>query len=116
MPRWVEEGFDDDHDEDEELVPCPYCRAEIHEESVRCPRCGKYISLEDSPGAEPDDGEDDQTIPCPYCGEDVYEEAEQCPQCGNYISAEDAPAERKPWWLIVGVVTCLLVMYFWIFG
>ena len=37
--------------EDPELptVPCPYCRAEILEDSEQCPRCGKYISREDAP-------------------------------------------------------------------
>lgn len=28
-------------------VPCPYCRAEILEESEQCPKCGEYISKED---------------------------------------------------------------------
>lgn len=30
-------------------VPCPHCRAEILEDSERCPRCGEYISGEDAP-------------------------------------------------------------------
>jgi predicted nucleic acid-binding Zn ribbon protein len=39
-----------DYDDDEwPTVPCPYCRAEISEDSVQCPRCGEYISKEDSP-------------------------------------------------------------------
>jgi len=33
----------------EPTIPCPYCRAEIHEESPQCPRCGNYISDEDAP-------------------------------------------------------------------
>jgi hypothetical protein len=46
--------FDDDlhthsDDEEEPTVPCPYCRAEIHEDAERCPSCGQYISEEDRP-------------------------------------------------------------------
>jgi hypothetical protein len=29
--------------------PCPYCRAEILEDTEQCPRCGRYISDEDAP-------------------------------------------------------------------
>ena len=43
-------GVDDRDDRDDEpTVPCPYCRREIYEDSVRCPHCGQYISEEDSP-------------------------------------------------------------------
>jgi hypothetical protein len=34
---------------DNDTVPCPYCKAEIYEDSLRCPRCGNYISAEDAP-------------------------------------------------------------------
>ena len=30
-------------------VPCPYCRAEIIEDSEQCPRCGNYLTGEDAP-------------------------------------------------------------------
>jgi predicted nucleic acid-binding Zn ribbon protein len=30
-------------------APCPYCRQEIAEDAVACPRCGKYMSAEDAP-------------------------------------------------------------------
>ena len=63
----------------------------------------------------PDDDES-ETVPCPYCREEIHEDAVRCPSCGNYISAEDAPPGRKPWWLIVGVIVCLVIVYFWIFG
>ncbi len=36
-------------DEDEPTIPCPYCRREIHEDSLRCPYCEQYISAEDAP-------------------------------------------------------------------
>jgi len=57
--------------------------------------------------------EDDDTIPCPYCGREIHEDSVCCPHCENYLSEEDAPA-RKPWWLILGVVVCLLIVYMWI--
>ena len=33
----------------DDTLPCPYCRAPIHEDSVRCPRCENYLSAEDAP-------------------------------------------------------------------
>jgi hypothetical protein len=33
--------------DDDDLVPCPYCRREILEDSPRCPYCERYISEED---------------------------------------------------------------------
>jgi hypothetical protein len=30
-------------------VPCPHCKAEVFEDSERCPRCGNYLSAEDAP-------------------------------------------------------------------
>jgi hypothetical protein len=62
--------------------------------------------------ADADDGE--PTIPCPYCRREIHEESQRCPYCEHYISQEDAPPGRKPWWLIVGVVFCLFVVYLWI--
>jgi transposase-like protein len=46
MPRRVAD--DDDWDDEDSTVPCPYCRQEIHEDSPRCPHCGNYISEEDT--------------------------------------------------------------------
>ncbi|MEN6450071.1 MAG: hypothetical protein ABFC96_06245 [Thermoguttaceae bacterium] len=47
-----DEPWDDIGDDEEgETVPCRYCGAEIYEDSVRCPRCGAYISEEDSPAS-----------------------------------------------------------------
>ena len=59
---------------------------------------------------------DDDTIPCPYCKRPIYEDAQRCPYCEHYLSEEDAPPARKPWWVIVGVVLCLYVIYRWISG
>ena len=45
-----DDEWDDERDDDEEepTIPCPKCRARIHEESQRCPYCGHYISEEDA--------------------------------------------------------------------
>lgn len=60
--------------------------------------------------------DDEDTVPCPYCRREVYEDAERCPYCEHYLSKEDAPSSRKPWWLIVGVLVGLYVVYLWITG
>jgi predicted amidophosphoribosyltransferase len=39
--------------DDEDTVPCPYCRADVYEDAVRCPSCGQYLSEEDAPSATP---------------------------------------------------------------
>jgi predicted nucleic acid-binding Zn ribbon protein len=63
-----------------------------------------------------DEAEDgDETVPCPHCFHAVYEDAERCPGCGAYLSREDAPSRRRhPWWLVVGVIVCLLVVLRWV--
>jgi hypothetical protein len=62
-----------------------------------------------------DEEEDDTTMPCPYCKEPVYEDAERCPHCENYLSLEDAPSHH-PWWLVLGVIVCLIIALGWVFG
>jgi hypothetical protein len=57
--------------------------------------------------------DDDTTMPCPHCGEDVYDDAEQCPSCGQYLSREDAPATVRPWWIVIGVAVCLVIVVLW---
>jgi hypothetical protein len=39
----------DDGPDEEETIPCPYCRKPIHEDSPRCPHCENYLSEEDAP-------------------------------------------------------------------
>ena len=72
---------------------------------------GMVYDPEDEDWSDEDDEE--PTIPCPYCRRDVIEDAERCPYCEHYISKEDAPPERKPWWIVVGVIACLYVVYRW---
>jgi uncharacterized paraquat-inducible protein A len=40
------DSWDDSEDtwEEEPTVPCPECDAEVHEDSIRCPVCGTYIT------------------------------------------------------------------------
>jgi predicted nucleic acid-binding Zn ribbon protein len=46
-PETYPEGLYDD--DGPATVPCPYCKAEVFEDSEQCPRCGKYLSREDAP-------------------------------------------------------------------
>lgn len=48
-------------------------------------------------------------VPCPYCREPVPEDAQYCSRCENYLSAEDAPPARKPTWIWVGLIVCLVL-------
>jgi predicted nucleic acid-binding Zn ribbon protein len=54
-PNSTNDDWDDDSDDweedsdDDSLMPCPYCDRPIHNESVRCPHCGNYLSEEDAP-------------------------------------------------------------------
>ena len=69
------------------------------------------------PGDEaPDSDDETPTRACPYCRRQIYEDAQRCPYCENYISADDAPPPRKPWWIIVGALVCLYVVYRWLTG
>uniref|UniRef100_A0A7C2JWT0 Zinc ribbon domain-containing protein n=1 Tax=Schlesneria paludicola TaxID=360056 RepID=A0A7C2JWT0_9PLAN len=63
-----------------------------------------------------DDDEDDLTVPCPYCGEELLEDSPRCPACGGYTSEEDRPPERKPSWIVVGIVICLVIALAWAAG
>ena len=58
--------------------------------------------------------EEEPTEPCPYCRRLIPEDTPRCPYCEMYISQEDAPPVRKPWWIILGALACLAVVYFWI--
>jgi hypothetical protein len=63
-----------------------------------------------------DQDEEEPTIPCPYCGQHIHEESQRCPHCENYISQEDTPPSRKSWWIILGALAGLYVVYRWIAG
>ena len=64
----------------------------------------------------PDGDDEETTVACPYCKRQIHEDSYRCPYCENYISEEDTPSSRKPWWIIVGVVLVLYVVFRWIVG
>ena len=70
---------------------------------------------EDYTGFDTSDAEDETTAECPSCGELIYDDAERCPQCGEYLTTGDV-AGRKPAWVIVGAVICLLIVLLWVLG
>jgi hypothetical protein len=74
----------------------------------------EYDADDDGDDFEPDDDSDESTIACPYCRQEMYEDSPRCPHCGQYISDEDAPPTRKSWWIVVGVLLCLAVVWLWI--
>jgi predicted amidophosphoribosyltransferase len=63
-----------------------------------------------------DSDDEKRTIPCPHCRRQMHEESQRCPHCGNYISEEDVLPARKPWWIVIGVVLVLYIVYRWIAG
>ncbi len=63
-----------------------------------------------------EDDDEEPTIPCPSCGKEMHEDSPRCPHCGNYRSEEDAPPARKSWWIVIGVLICLYLVYRWIAG
>ena len=57
--KWSDDTADDSSDdfdsnggaaEDDELMPCPYCKKSIHDESQQCPYCQAYLTSEDRLG------------------------------------------------------------------
>lgn len=69
--------------------------------------------------ADADYGDDDEepTLPCPYCRAEIHEDAQRCSHCGEYISEEDIrPTARKPWWIIVGALAVMYLIYRWTLG
>ncbi len=61
-----------------------------------------------------DDEETEPTIACPYCQAEIHEESLRCPFCENYLSRVDSPPQRRPLWLVVGIVICLILVLLWI--
>jgi hypothetical protein len=83
----------------------------------------RYVAEEEDWGDDdwdeeegPWDHDEQPVVPCPYCGEEIAEDSQLCPHCKSFISEEDAPPDRKPWWIIVGVLLCFYVIYHWISG
>ncbi len=82
----------------------------------------RHLDTEDN-WDDPDDdysSEDETpTMPCPYCQQDIAEDTPRCPHCERYLTTEEMDADQaipdgKPWWLVAGVIVCLVLVYFWI--
>jgi hypothetical protein len=71
---------------------------------------------DDADDYDVEDDDEEPTVACPYCRREIHEDAQRCPYCEQYISAEDAPPARKPWWIIVGAIVCLILLLSWFFG
>ena len=56
-----------------------------------------------------DDSDVEPTVPCPYCRRDILEDSPRCPYCERYISDEDHAGPKKPLWVIVTAVVCLII-------
>lgn len=82
-------------------------------EGITMPRWDDDDLDDDEEEFNSDDDDEAACIPCPYCGGSIHEDSQRCPRCGSYISKEDAPPSRKPWWLIIGVIACLLAIARW---
>jgi hypothetical protein len=53
-----------------------------------------------------------EMVRCPACRGLIWAEVDVCPRCGHFILEDDT--RTRPWWLIVGVLACLLVTLYWI--
>jgi hypothetical protein len=83
------------------------------------PRCAIEEDWEDGGEEWEDDAPDDDeesTVSCPYCQHTISEDTPRCPNCENYITGEDAPPAPKSWWIVIGVLVCLYIVYRWIVG
>ena len=56
-----------------------------------------------------DDSDEEPTVPCPSCHRDILEDSPRCPYCERYISEEDHANPKKPLWVIVTAVVCLII-------
>jgi hypothetical protein len=79
-------------------------------------RCGAEEEEWDNDEDESVDDDEEPTVPCPYCKRQIHEDSPRCPYCEHYISEEDAPSKRKPWWIVIGALLGLYVVYRWIAG
>jgi len=73
----------------------------------------RNFDIDEEEWDEFDEDDADATEPCPGCGEPIDEDAQQCPDCGLFLTREDR-SHRKPWWVTLGVLTCLGMVIWWI--
>jgi hypothetical protein len=71
-------------------------------------------SPEGDSGWEEDSCAEEDTITCPYCRREIHHDSVCCPHCEQYLSREDQPPSPRPWWILVGVLVCLVIVFWWI--
>jgi hypothetical protein len=94
MTRWDDDDDEPDDDEDDDWEPDD----------------GDTLSAAERPdpsGTDPS-SDDHDAVPCPFCGRSVYEFADVCPGCGNFIGGADDPTPHRSWWMIAGLLLCLI--------
>ena len=68
----------------------------------------------DDPDHRDIDRDDMDTIPCPHCRKLIYPESFRCPYCKSLLTAdEQAGTHKKPLWVIITVIICVLLMGWW---
>jgi len=45
----LDDADEDDGDEYAETIRCPHCKREVYEGAEQCPKCGEYLTDEESP-------------------------------------------------------------------
>jgi hypothetical protein len=55
------------------------------------------------------DESDDTTVACPFCGHEIFEDTPRCPACERYLSPEDFVQPRRPLWVMITSIVCLLI-------
>ena len=75
-------------------MKCRYCNADIEQDALFCPSCGKDLSKFDK---------------CVKCGELLDKDTEFCPYCGTEQPHEipDEKGISKKWWVIIALLLIL---------
>jgi predicted nucleic acid-binding Zn ribbon protein len=66
----------------------------------------------DHDDADEDDNEE-PTIVCPNCRRQIHEDSQRCPYCEQYITEEDRERSSQPWWIILGAILALGMVFSW---
>ena len=75
------------------MKKCPYCGAELNDDCLFCPECGKRMDeVPQATSPEP------TKLKCPHCGASMNEGDAFCPNCGksiNEVSAEHSEEQES---------------------
>ncbi len=93
-----------------ETEPVPY-RDEHHEDWE-----DEFDVEEYEDNSDGDDSDEEPTVPCPNCRALIHEDAPRCPHCGEYVTDEGPPDIHQPWWIILGALAVVYLVYRWTFG